>query len=282
MAPPAPTGLPELPASQATGETRRIYTSIEAALGVKLVNLVYRHLATVPGALEWAWDIVGGSFRDGHLAREAASLLDGASEQRLIGGAHSVISLKKCGLTPSEATDVLETLDVYNRANPMNALSLRMVALALADGRRAPAARVYIESDKPLVALLPMGTLDGLEADTAAHLKRLSTLVTGENSGLTPSLFRHFIPWPALLKELGDWLEPLVEIDGIASLTERVTGDADAVAARIFGDLRLQGEGLPPPGGKTGEALSSTIALFLPAICSMIVIGGLLRKSLAD
>ena len=38
--------LPEIPINEATGVTLEIYQSIEAALGVRLVNLVYRHLAT--------------------------------------------------------------------------------------------------------------------------------------------------------------------------------------------------------------------------------------------
>ena len=48
----------------ASGVTLEIYQSIEASLGVRLVNLVYRHLATVPGALEWAWAVVGEGFED--------------------------------------------------------------------------------------------------------------------------------------------------------------------------------------------------------------------------
>jgi len=36
--------LSEVSANDATGVTLEIYRSIEAALGVRLVNLVYRHL----------------------------------------------------------------------------------------------------------------------------------------------------------------------------------------------------------------------------------------------
>ena len=51
--------LPELRAEDAKGNIKLIYQAIENALGVRLVNLVYRHLATVPGTLEWSWGVVG-------------------------------------------------------------------------------------------------------------------------------------------------------------------------------------------------------------------------------
>ena len=39
----------------ATGEIAALYGDIRATLGVPVVNLIWRHLATFPGALPWAW-----------------------------------------------------------------------------------------------------------------------------------------------------------------------------------------------------------------------------------
>ena len=67
--------LPEIPIIEATGVTLEIYQSIESALGVRLVNLVYRHLATFPGALEWAWAVVGTGFQEGVYRDQSYTLI---------------------------------------------------------------------------------------------------------------------------------------------------------------------------------------------------------------
>ena len=40
---------------EATGETAEIFTDIRATLGNGVVNLIWRHIATIEGALPWFW-----------------------------------------------------------------------------------------------------------------------------------------------------------------------------------------------------------------------------------
>ena len=51
----------------ATGVTAAIYADIRAVLGVGVVNLIWRHLATMPGALPWAWETVRPLYVSGAL-----------------------------------------------------------------------------------------------------------------------------------------------------------------------------------------------------------------------
>jgi len=39
----------------AIGETAEIFADIRSTLDVEVVNLIWRHLATFPGALQWVW-----------------------------------------------------------------------------------------------------------------------------------------------------------------------------------------------------------------------------------
>ena len=276
----ASTVLPEINAKDASGVTSEIYRSIEAALGVRLVNLVYRHLATIPGALEWAWAVVGDGFKTEIYKGRSAPLADFGKRLSGVTGDLRTISLKSYGLTAREAAAVRVTLDAYNRANPMNALSLRVIALALSAGWLAPAVRTTISPTVPLVDLLPMGQLQDLDGDTSGHLSRLALYATGVESDLVPSLFRHFILWPGFLAAVGDWLQPLHEDDLISHYSSEISGEADAIAKEIFDNLNVVGNTLAAPDEDTRLALSSTIAQFLPAICRMIVIGGLLSSSI--
>ena len=66
--------VPALAEAEATGEAAAIFADIRAVLGVGVVNLIWRHLATIPGALPWAWGALRPHYRDGGLAAAAAAL----------------------------------------------------------------------------------------------------------------------------------------------------------------------------------------------------------------
>ncbi len=53
--------VPAVTEAEATGETATIYADIRQVYRVSVVNLVWRHLATFPGALPWAWGRCGRS-----------------------------------------------------------------------------------------------------------------------------------------------------------------------------------------------------------------------------
>src|SRR6266481_7461462 len=50
--------VPSILEANASGETAEIYADIRATLGTSVVNLIWRNLATMPGALQWAWSAV--------------------------------------------------------------------------------------------------------------------------------------------------------------------------------------------------------------------------------
>jgi hypothetical protein len=47
--------VPSILESEATGKVAEIYADIREVLGTSIVNLIWRNLATMPGALEWTW-----------------------------------------------------------------------------------------------------------------------------------------------------------------------------------------------------------------------------------
>ena len=50
--------VPSVLETSATGEIADIYSDIRATLGTSVVNLIWRNLATMPGALQWTWSTV--------------------------------------------------------------------------------------------------------------------------------------------------------------------------------------------------------------------------------
>ena len=67
--------FPAVAEAEATGETAALFADIRATVGVRVVNLVWRHLATMDGALPWAWGAVKPLYLAGHgrLAPPSAS-----------------------------------------------------------------------------------------------------------------------------------------------------------------------------------------------------------------
>ena len=272
--------LPEIPINEATGVTLEIYQSIESALGVRLVNLVYRHLATFPGALEWAWAVVGAGFQQGVYRDQSCTLIQHVERLLSNVAVQSKISMKRCGLNLREMNAIKLTLAAYNRANPMNALSLRVVSLALSAQLQPSEVRTRITEVATPIDLLPISGLQDLDRETYRHISCLTRYTTGEGSKLVPSLFRHFIPWPDFLAEICDWLQPLYENGLLSEYSRAISLNADSAAQMIFAALDVGEGSLGAPDEATSLVLSNTIKQFLPAISSMIIIGGLLNNSI--
>ena len=58
----------------AEGQVAEIYQDIRATLGVPVVNLIWRHLATFPGALEWSWASIKPLYEENIIHAEASAL----------------------------------------------------------------------------------------------------------------------------------------------------------------------------------------------------------------
>ena len=60
---------PPIAETAASGETAEIYADIRATLGTSVVNLIWRNLATLPGALPWTWAAVRPLYAGAGLPR---------------------------------------------------------------------------------------------------------------------------------------------------------------------------------------------------------------------
>lgn len=272
--------FPEIPFAEATGDIRLIYDAISQALGVGLVNLVYRHLATKPGCLEWTWSLLGPNLQDGTLARHGERLVALVGENTGAVYAGPAISLASLGLDDGDAASVLRTIDAYNRANPVNAVAFQLLRMTVKGDFAAPRYVAPSPGRAKLDALLPMAAFDGLPATTHDLLRRLAAQTVGADAPMIPSLFRHFTDWPNLLEAFSEIFRVLGDSAEREALVTRVMAAAGEQAGAILDDLPDSGDGavrLAPPLRTT---VAETATNFVPAICNMIVIGAMLRPNL--
>jgi len=66
--------VPAILETDATGKVAEIYADIRATLGVPVVNLIWRHLATIDGGLDFAWNMLKPVYVSGEVAAQANAL----------------------------------------------------------------------------------------------------------------------------------------------------------------------------------------------------------------
>ncbi len=264
----------ELPEAEATGRIAEIYDEIRAALGAPMVNLVYRHMATVPGCLDWAWATLRPCFASGAIGDAAATLIAGSG-----AGPAAIIpraALRLVGVDETGEAAAVTVLDAYNRANPLNLIAMKLLSRALADGAAADGGAppgTPLPDSGALPVLPPQLDVASAPPDLAALLGELSRQAGMNQPGVTPTLYRHFGQWPGFLALAATAIATLTRLDDAAAEIER----AAETAARA---MPLYDVGLAPPAPESSATLAALIEIFPPTICRMIVIGAHLRRAM--
>ncbi|MEM8976866.1 MAG: hypothetical protein AAGD43_32855, partial [Pseudomonadota bacterium] len=193
--------------AEATGEIADLYTEIRAGLGVPVVNLIWRHLAVIPGGLPWAWQSVKPLYATGAIASEAANLRRGIT----ISAGHGLNSdaIDVIGLSSEDTARIIMVLDSYERSNAMNLLSLSALYARL-DGRQKAAATLTPQSDQgePVQGQMPkLLSLDDMPPETRQIVLALNEF--GARTAVMPSMYRHLAHWPGFLALLHVYLATL-------------------------------------------------------------------------
>lgn len=271
--------VPAITEAEASGEVAALYADIRAVYGVGVVNLVWRHLATIPGALPWAWGTVRPLYLDGTIAREAAVL---RTARRLPPVMRlSAELLAAAGLGAADQARIGEVLDAYDRTNPMAliALSVALHRLGHLDAPEATAAPVSAAAAPagPDIALPPLLRLEEMAQATAALVLRLNRIGATGPDPVLASMYRNLAHWPAYLALAWTLLAPLEAGGTLREAIEDVLAAARHRAAAIAASTPR------PPGTLAAAqrpAVERAIGLFTgDAIARMVVLCGVLRAA---
>src|SRR3954452_1844944 len=112
--------------SEASGEIADIYADIRKVLGTSVVNLIWRNLATMPGALSWTWNTVRPLYL-GVAPAHAESVRRTIALPELPG--FSADTLLAAGIDESDQAIIANVLDSYQYTN---ALALVVLSALLA------------------------------------------------------------------------------------------------------------------------------------------------------
>ena len=269
----------EISEADATGRTREIYDDFKASIGLPMVNLVYRHMATTPGCLEWAWDVLRPLFVGGALAGAAERLVAGLDlgERPPMTRA----ALRGAGVDAQGEAVIARTIEAYNRANPMNLIAMAVLADELEDPapeRREALPETESISPRPASALPPMAEVAALPEETRAILGVLAAQAGVGGTAVVPTLYRHLTEWPSYLGLAASMVAPMADDGSLDRAASALREEAHRAASRI----PRYAAALPAPSASQRSNLLGLIDLFPALIARMIVIGVHLRRSMPD
>ncbi len=198
--------FPAIAEAAAAGETADLFADIRATVGVRVVNLVWRHLATLDGALPWAWTATKPLY------------LQGIADQAVVRFRETMAVPELASLAGDEPASVDAVLASYDHSNPVNLFALGALAVWLRgetategtpeQGSRLPA---------PEVVLPKLVSEDDVSPETWRLVLRLNRFGDPSTPLAEPlilaSMYRHLAHAPAFLHRLEGALAP-IQADG--------------------------------------------------------------------
>lgn len=269
--------VPAITEAEATGDIAAIYADIRATLGVPVVNLIWRYLATMPGALAWTWGSLRPLYASGQVASAAAHLQGALDLPDLPPWPAS--ALAAAGLDAAACTSIRQMLATYDRGNSLNLVALsafRAHARGEADPTPLPATAPGTGIEASLPPLIPIGEMAPALADL---VHRLNAIGDPEQRVLA-SLYRHLAHWPPFLALAWTRLAPLDAAGAVGPMIARNRETARGIGRRLAAAIPARDVHLDPAVRAEAEA---AVDLFIGyAISRMVPLGAILSRSMPD
>ena len=271
--------IPAISESEATGLIAEIFADIRHVYRVGVVNLIWRHLATIPGGLPWVWSTIRPLYVNRTVSQEAAALRAALSLPEL--PPWPVAALISAGLQDKDIAGIRTVLAAYDRTNAMALIAFLAVQFRL---ERVPLpADVVVCAPIPVPAeperelpLPPLLALPDMSTSTAELVLAINGLGAIHRDPILASMYRHLAHWPAYLALVWTVLAPV-------KLDQRLDRAIEDAIAQARGRARCLAAQLPTPlpaiRPVTARAVARAIDRFTgDVIAKMVVICSLLRR----
>ena len=221
---------------EASGEIAQLYEEIRRSLGVPVVNLIWRHLATIPGALPWAWNSLKPLYASGAITNAAVSLRSSLRPESNLGISSS--TLKSVSLSSDDLRSITVVLNSYERSNSLNLIALN-VLLAKIDGveDHTQEGLAQVTADDGIVhgEMPELLVLSNMEASVRELVEDLNRI--GGRSDILPSMYRHLAHWPQYLGLLHLLLRTIETESGLESQIANTIEETKAAAVQLLPQL---------------------------------------------
>jgi hypothetical protein len=193
--------FPPVAEAAATGETAALFADIRATVGVRVVNLVWRHLATIDGALPWAWAAVKPLYVQGIVDRAAVRFRE------------SMVVPKLGALDGDQPRSVDDVLASYDHSNTINLFALgALVAWLRGETATEGTPETSARLPAPDAVLPKLASAEDVTPETWALVLRLNRF-GDPHQIILASMYRQLAHAPDFLRRVETALTP-VEADG--------------------------------------------------------------------
>ena len=230
---------------QASGEIAQLYEDIRRSLGVPVVNLIWRHLATIPGALPWAWNSLKPLYANGAITNAAASLRSSLRPESNLGISSS--TLKSVSLSSDDLRSITVVLNSYERSNSLNLIALNALLIKIdgVEGHTQDGLTQGTADDGLVHGEMPeLLVLSNMEASVRELVEDLNRI--GGRSDILPSMYRHLAHWPQYLGLLHVLLKTIETESGLESQIVNTIEETRAAAVQLLPQLANDVEPLSP------------------------------------
>lgn len=272
--------VPAIVEAQAEGPIALIFADIRRTLGVEVVNLIWRHLATMPGALAWAWCEVKPLYQ-GAAAVEADEVRRTLALPMVTAFSEDVLAAS--GIDESGRSCINAILDSYFHTNALALVALSSVLARHGGGDELTAttgnaarARSVAPHPAPAPAKLPRLTpLAELDPAVARLIAELNAFGEDKDFTLVASMYRHLSHWPAYLALVRTLLAPLQasgELQALVDAARRAGHRHGAILAPLLA-------GAAPPEATRAPAIIAIRRFVEHPIARMTGICALMRDA---
>lgn len=254
--------FPAIAESAAVGDTAALFADIRATVGVRVVNLVWRHLATLDDALPWAWQAVKPLYVQGMADRAVVDFRRDMTLPKLGSLA---------GVEPASVDAVLASYDHSNTVNlfTLGALVARLRGDVAAEGTAEEGPRL----PAPDVALPRLASESDVAPETWQRVLRLNRFGDRPEPVILASMYRHLAHAPAFLQRLEAALAP-PQADG--SLDRAILANRRAAHQRARVLARAISADRPP----LAQEIEASVSAFVEhAIGKMVTICRAIRAA---
>ena len=188
-----------------------IFADIRDTLDVGVVNLIWRHLATMPGALEWVWSALKPLYL-GPAPAAANDVRRGVVMPAITR--FSPDTLAAAGLDAEAQAGIRNILDSYYHTNALALVALSAFLSSVEDGQREPA-RASTDADAGTartphrIALPRLTPISEMPPPVARLVDELNSFGEDSDTALVASMYRHLSHWPSYLALTRTLLAPL-------------------------------------------------------------------------
>ncbi|MEZ5816547.1 MAG: hypothetical protein R3D44_05655 [Hyphomicrobiaceae bacterium] len=229
--------LTELNEADATGDIAEIFAEIRHLYATPYVSSIHRHLATRPGVLEWAWELVAPAFRSGVAQETGWRIASDAALTPLSPIPSEVLAV--WGVKSGDIATIHAIAESFTRVSPLNLVFggiIRDVLLGMRLGERMALPKADWRPPAALAA--PPGMVDSAHLDEAQQ-RVLERFRSGSGStAFVPGLYRMLARWPGLLAHLAVELGPRFESGEKTAVARDLIHKMDAAVGEIRSTLQ--------------------------------------------